>query len=258
MVASPNTGYIQQFLSAAKASGNLPDMVSYHMYPYTDQTVSSCPAHIAGFGRAASEVNVAVSSTIGQTLPLAVTEWNFSWKSGQTPLHDPYMATFTQQSLQAMAQAGIVMANQFDIASNAAGGSLDMIDPQTAQAMPQLQAMHDMIQNYSTGAIPTIEDTTPLPTISETTTPSPTPPLTPTPTPEATPFPDGSGRLLSAQQLYCSSPNKSTGTPTVLPSPTAGTHQPLEKEESEKKIQKTCTSLIHLTPKDSSNTYLLT
>jgi hypothetical protein len=46
VVASPNTGYITQILSAVKASGTLPDLVSYHMYPCTDQSINTCPAHI--------------------------------------------------------------------------------------------------------------------------------------------------------------------------------------------------------------------
>jgi hypothetical protein len=66
-VASPNTAYITQFLSAAKASGTLPDLVSYHMYPCTDQSISTCPAHISDYGRAAQKVNAAVQSVLGHS-----------------------------------------------------------------------------------------------------------------------------------------------------------------------------------------------
>jgi hypothetical protein len=219
VVASPNTGYITQFLSAVKASGNLPDLVSYHMYPCTDQSISTCPGHIDSYGRDAQSVNDAVQSVLGHTLPLAVTEWNYSWKPGQTPQNDPYMATFTQQSLQAMAQAGIVMANQFDLASNAGGGSLDMVHPQSGQGTPQLQAMQELIAQYQTGvALPatsTVLSSTPTPNAGST----PTPNAGSTPTPNVTPDPPGivtNGVLLSAQQLTCLAPSPSaTNTPTA-------------------------------------------
>lgn len=171
VVAYPDTNYIQQFLSSAQAAGNLPDVVSFHVYPCTDQTIATCPPHIGGFARGASQVQATITSVLGHPLPLAITEWNFSWKNGQTPQHDPYMQQFSQQALENMAQAGIVMANQFDIASNAGGGSLDMVDPQSGQAWPQLAAMGSMIQAYRSAvasaptqpAQPTAVHLTPLP-----------------------------------------------------------------------------------------------
>jgi hypothetical protein len=148
VVASPNVAYIQQFLTLAKQAGNIPDAVSFHMYPCTNQTIASCPAHIASYGQDTSQVQATVSAVLGYSLPLAVTEWNYSWKANQTPQNDPFIKTFTSLSLDAMAQAGISMAMQYDLASNAGGGTLDMVDPQTGQALPQLNAVQQEIQKY--------------------------------------------------------------------------------------------------------------
>jgi hypothetical protein len=206
VVASPNTDYIKQFLAAVTSTHNLPDIVSYHMYPCTDQSISNCPKHIGDYGREAQGVNDAVQSVLGHTLPLAVTEWNYSWKPGQTPQNDPYMGTFTQQSIEAMAQAGMVMANQFDLASNAGGGVLDLVHPQTGKSTPQLDAMKTMIKAYRTGVnLPTTTSVTP--TLG-----------TGTPTSAGTPGIVSNGTLLSAQQLVCPMSSSSS---LVAPSSTA-------------------------------------
>ena len=156
VVASPNLTYIQQFLTLTNQAGNTPDVVSFHMYPCTNQTIASCPAHIASYGQHTSEVQATVSAVLGHTLPLAVTEWNYSWKPNQTPQNDPFIKTFTTLSLDAMAQAGIRMAMQYDIASNAGGGTLDMIDPQTGQALPQLNAVQQTVQKYQLQGVPVV------------------------------------------------------------------------------------------------------
>ena len=52
----------------------------------------------------------------------------------------------------AMAQAGIEIANQFDIASNAGYGSLDMIDPLTGRPYTQLTTMKRAIMEYQAKA----------------------------------------------------------------------------------------------------------
>lgn len=216
VVASPNTNYIQQFLTIVKKAGNVPDVVSYHMYPCTDTSVQGCPAHIADFVTAANQVRATVHTVLGTDIPLAVTEWNYSWKPNQTPQNDPYMATFTQQSLQAMAQAGISIANQFDIASGAGGGSLDMVRPQTGASTPQLQAMQQVIAQVRGTSL------------SATASVSPTsPPPSSTPTPPATGG-SSSPSLVLAQQLVCQAgtivqPQGTPGTPSAIPTAVSGT-----------------------------------
>jgi hypothetical protein len=156
VVASPNLAYIQQFLTLAKQAGNIPDAVSFHMYPCTDQTIATCPAHIASIGLHASQIEATVSAVLGYTLPLALTEWNYSWKPNQTPQNDPFIKTFTALSFDVMVQAGIRMATQYDLASDAGGGSLDMVDPKTGQAFPQLDAVKQAIQKYQHPGAPLV------------------------------------------------------------------------------------------------------
>jgi hypothetical protein len=213
-VASPNTGYIQRFLTLAKQAGNIPDVISYHMYPCTDQTIANCPAQIASYGQAASQVRATVNSVLGYDLPLAVTEWNYSWKPNQTPQNDPYIQTFTALSLDAMAQANITMANQFDIASRAGNGSLDMVNTQNGQALPQLDAMGQAVQKYA------IQQKAPAPPIAtstqpggpqpiQTQLPTQSPPLgKPTAVNQPPPIvvigaPPTTGTFLIGQNLYC-------------------------------------------------------
>jgi hypothetical protein len=198
VVASPNTAYIQRFLSLTKSAGNLPDAVSFHMYPCTDIPIANCSAHFADYGNATAKVRAVVNSVVGSDLPLGITEYNYSWKPGQTPNNDPFMQQFTAGSIQAMAQAGISLANQFDIANGAGNGTLDMIDPQTGQAKPQLQAIQALIQQYSQvqntqpagGNVPSASDPVQQPGTQAGNTPQTT-------------------TLLGAQQINCDGGNQS-------------------------------------------------
>ncbi|GCE11400.1 glycosyl hydrolase [Tengunoibacter tsumagoiensis] len=151
VVAFANIDYITRFLTVAKASGSLPDAISYHLYPCTDLTPEACPSHIEQFTQSAALVRTASLGVLGRALPLALTEWNYSWKPHQTPNKDPYMRQFTTESLEAMRAGGIVLANQFDLASNAGYGSLDELDTATARAYPQLTATQALIEHYQPG-----------------------------------------------------------------------------------------------------------
>ncbi|HTK06165.1 MAG TPA: hypothetical protein VL485_03270 [Ktedonobacteraceae bacterium] len=210
VVASPDLPYIQQFLTLAKQAGNLPDAVSYHTYPCTDQTIASCPSHInTSYVPDAAKVRATVNSVLGYNLPLALTEWNYSWRPGQTPQSDPFMKTFTTLSINAFKQAGLAMANEYDIASNAGGGTLDMVNPQNGEAQPQLQELQQLIHNYQAQQAP------PAPPVSN----SPAPPVMASPTPAlptSTPItvsqpppivvvgaPTDMGSFIIGQQLHC-------------------------------------------------------
>jgi hypothetical protein len=208
VVAFPDLDYIRTFLTQAKQAGNLPDAVSFHMYPCTDKSIDDCPSHFADYTKEAAKVKATVNDVLGQNLPLCITEYNFSWKPGQTPNNDPFMRQFTTQSLQAMAQAGIVMANQFDIASNAGGGALDMVDPQTGEARPQLDAMKALIQQYSQGA-----STQATPTTASTTSTRITPTVVATAIPTIAPETGmvQTAMPLGVQQINCTSKQQDDG-----------------------------------------------
>jgi hypothetical protein len=154
VVASPNLSYIQTFLTLAKQAGNIPDVVSYHAYICTDKSINECPSQIPNYISDANDVRNTVKDVLGYDLPLALTEWNFSWKPGQTPQTDPFMKTFATLSLNAMMQAGLVMANEYDIASNAGNGTLDLINPQSGKVQPELTGMQQVIQQYKTQQAP--------------------------------------------------------------------------------------------------------
>jgi hypothetical protein len=152
VVSYANLPFIQTFLQLSKKAGTLPDAVSYHMYPCVDLLTSACLQHLNVYQQSATQVASVVQQVVGHPLPQAVTEWNYSWKPAQTPNKSSFMQQFSQASLQAMAQAGIAIANQFDIASNAGYGSLDMIDPLTGRPYTQLTAMKRVIMEYQTKA----------------------------------------------------------------------------------------------------------
>lgn len=152
VVSYANLPFIQAFLQLSKKAGTLPDAVSYHMYPCTDLLTSTCLHHLDVYKQSATQVANVVQQVVGHSLPLAVTEWNYSWKPYQTPNKSLFMQQFSQASLRAMAQADVEIANQFDIASNAGYGSLDMIDPLTGHPYAQLTAMERMIMEYQAKA----------------------------------------------------------------------------------------------------------
>ncbi|GCE17686.1 hypothetical protein [Dictyobacter kobayashii] len=148
-VSFANLEYIQSFLQQTKAAGNLPDAVSYHLYPCTDQSIATCPQHFGDYDIATQKVKTVVTQTLGHSLPLAVTEWNYSWKPGQTPRDNDFMRQFTTASLQSFVREGIAISNQFDLASDAGSGSLDMIDPMTGISYPQNKAFRDFVARYT-------------------------------------------------------------------------------------------------------------
>ena len=170
VVAFPDLHYIQTFLQLAQSAGNPPDVVSWHMYPCTNQSASWCLSQgVNSYATAAQQVQGVIQQVLGHALPLAITEWNDNWTPIATPQEgDPaFMTRFTQDSLRTMMTAGITIATQFDLASNAGGGHLDMVTPATGQARPQLNAMAALIQATRTGTVPppgSSPSPTPLPT----------------------------------------------------------------------------------------------
>jgi hypothetical protein len=205
VVASPNLPYIQQFLTLAKQAGNIPDVVSYHAYICTDTSIAACPSHIPSYISDAAQVRATVRSVLGYDLPLALTEWNFSWKPGQTPQADPFMKTFATLSLQAMMQAGLVMANEYDIASNAGNGTLDLINPQSGQIQPELTGMQQMIQQYQIQQAPPAPPAPPkqLPQVQTTQPPTHVQPTNQPPPLIVVGMPADKGSFVVGQQLHC-------------------------------------------------------
>ncbi|MFI5240720.1 MAG: dockerin type I domain-containing protein [Candidatus Saccharimonadia bacterium] len=119
VLPNTDTAYISSFLQQANPK---PDFVSWHLYSgsYTWST-SQLQSGWQGWGGQIGSVNTAVTTTLGHTLPLMVTEWNYAWDGGVgtdprvTPLSTSVFAqTFAQQVLAEFNSAGIKASYLFD------------------------------------------------------------------------------------------------------------------------------------------------
>ena len=142
---------VQPFLVGVKASGILPDAISFHWYPCGgNDSSSSCLAKVDTFAQVTTQVKEWVGEILGKDLPVGITEWNYD--AGNPPGSygkDPaFMTQFTTLALQSMIHAGLDFANQFDAASDAGMGGLDMFDVNTGQPKPQYYAIKNLISRY--------------------------------------------------------------------------------------------------------------
>jgi hypothetical protein len=143
-------GYMRAFLEGVKTSGVLPDAVSFHWYPCSWDPEAKCLARASSYGQVAQGVQDMVQSILGRDLPVGISEWNFDANT-PPPLYGDdadFITRFTVDALHSMAQAGVAFACQFDAASYAGYGHLDMFQVDTAQPKPQFYAMKDLIQQY--------------------------------------------------------------------------------------------------------------
>jgi hypothetical protein len=142
---------VQPFLYAVKASGILPDAISFHWYPCVEgDTTSSCLSKAATFAQVTTQVKQWVQNILGKTLPVGITEWNYNADNPPTSYgQDPvFMRQFSIAALDSMIQAGLDFANQFDSASGAGSGGLDMFDIHENQPKSQYFAIKSLIEQY--------------------------------------------------------------------------------------------------------------
>ena len=145
---------VQPFLTAVKASGVLPDAISFHWYPCeSSDSVSLCLAKVSTFAEVTTQVKDWVRSTLGKNLPVGITEWNYNADNPPTAYgNDPaFITQFTTSALHSMIQAGLDFANQFDAASDAGSGGLDMFDIHSGSPKPQYIAIKNLIAQYWPG-----------------------------------------------------------------------------------------------------------
>jgi len=153
-----NHGFMRDFLEGVKASGVLPDAVSFHWYPCYQDTRDSCLAKASSYRVAAIGVRSLVQSILGKDLPIGITEWNYD-PGNPPPAYgdDPaFITQFSNDALHAMAQAGIVFACQFAAGSFSGYGRLDMFNLDTNQPKPQYFAIKALIATYRPTSIATI------------------------------------------------------------------------------------------------------
>lgn len=196
-----NHDFMQGFLNGVKASGVLPDAISFHWYPCYQDTEESCLKKASTYGQVAQGVRSLVHSILGKDLPIGITEWNYD--PGNPPPaygNDPkFISQFTSAALQSMAQAGVAFACQFDVASYSGYGQLDMFNLDTNQPKAQFNAMKAFIANM-------------LPSSTVTAQPQATPSQTATPSTG-----EDAGPLISrGRPVYCSSNNQGPGGPPAI------------------------------------------
>jgi hypothetical protein len=181
--------YVIPWLQRCKSSGNLPDAVSYHIYPCTgpNWTASTCAPRASSFSSAFAHADAGIRSVLGASLPLCLTEWNIDADAKHPFDTDPnFVPQWTKQAIDDMVKAGYAMANLWDASGNAGGGVFDLISTQNFQPNPngQYQAMAERIQHYLGGVTPA-----PGP-------PSPTPIPIPVPVPTPTPAPSDTATII--------------------------------------------------------------
>lgn len=109
-----NSGYLQYFLQNAKP---LPTEVSWHEYACaSDWTNDICMSHIDNWTTHFASARGIMNATIGTTLPIMITEWNYTANptSGDGKSNnDAFMTAWTTKALQNFAANGIFAAAQF-------------------------------------------------------------------------------------------------------------------------------------------------
>lgn len=145
-------GYMRAFLKGVKKSGVLPDAVSFHWYPCSYDLEKRCLAKASSYAKVARGVYAMVQSILGKALPVGISEWNFDGNNPPPGYGDDadFITKFTIDALHSMAQADVAFACQFDAASYAGYGHLDMFQVDTAQPKPQFYALKKLIQHYRT------------------------------------------------------------------------------------------------------------
>jgi lysophospholipase L1-like esterase len=152
-------GYMIRFLKSVKSSGILPDVISFHWYPCWHDTREDCLAKASGYSQAVLGVRQKVQIILGKDLPVGISEWNYDPGNPPPAYRDEpdFISRFTTDALNSMIQAGVAFACQFDAASYAGYGRLDMFNIQNNQPKPQYFAIKALIQKYRPAnvAIPT-------------------------------------------------------------------------------------------------------
>src|SRR5579883_168747 len=148
-LSDANLSYLQTFLTGTERSKVLPDAISFHWYPCYRQSEAACLQKVSTVAQETQEVRALVESILGRDLPVGITEWNFDPSNPPPDYGDTseFISRFTFQALRFMMQVGVSFACQFDAASFAGYGHLDMFDQQGRPKM-QYYAIKSVIEQY--------------------------------------------------------------------------------------------------------------
>lgn len=145
--------FLQSFIAGVKSSNVLPDAISFHWYPCWNDSRESCLNKASNIIQYVQQVLSWEQSSLGQTLPIAITEWNYDPSNPPPSYGDEsdFMTKFSTVALRSMIQAKVVIACQFDAASYSGYGRLDMFDASSNGLKPQYYAIKSLIAQYRPG-----------------------------------------------------------------------------------------------------------
>jgi hypothetical protein len=145
-----NLSYLNDYLQGVKASGVEPDAVSFHWYPCWNLSEGDCLAQASTIVDEATQVRAMVQQILGKNLPSGVTEWNYDPSNPPPAYGDKadFITSFTKTAIQGMMRSGVAFACQFDAASFAGYGRLDMFDIHNNQPKPQFNELKNIIAQY--------------------------------------------------------------------------------------------------------------
>jgi hypothetical protein len=107
-----------------------PDAVSWHEYTcsYKDPA-ADCLAHLSNWTTHISDARAVMQATLGATLPIMITEWNYaadqSTQSNGQPIADAkynnasFMSQWTSQALHILAANGVFASMQYSVTNTA-------------------------------------------------------------------------------------------------------------------------------------------
>ncbi len=150
VVSSAPSSFLNGFLQGVKSSNILPDAISFHWYPCDQNTETNCLSKANTVDQQARDVRQLVKNVLGKDLPIGITEWNFD-PGNPPPAYDSdknFITSFTNTALQSMIQAGVAFACQFDAASYAGYGHLDLFNVQNNMPKHQYYAIKSIIAQY--------------------------------------------------------------------------------------------------------------
>jgi lysophospholipase L1-like esterase len=168
-----NHNFMQNFLEGVKASGILPDAISFHWYPCFEDTEATCLSKANTYGKIAQGVESMIRLILGKSLPVGISEWNYD-PGNPPPAYgdDPkFMTQFSTVALASMMQGGVAFACQFDAADYGGYGRLDMFNITTNQPKPQYYAIANVMKLYNpkaTQSQTTTAPTTTVPSVNQT------------------------------------------------------------------------------------------
>jgi hypothetical protein len=139
-----NHDYLKKFLLLAQP---LPDEVSWHEYTCdVSWDAGLCVSHIDNWSKHISDARAMMWSTIGSTLPIMITEWNYAPNavSGDSKLNNSqFMHTWTNKALQVLSANRVFASMQYSC-TNTVIPLIDHNENLTPQGM-EFQAQYQRI-----------------------------------------------------------------------------------------------------------------